>query len=93
MNTKKNSKYRIELANKKVEKQILNLPEEYNQLVIKNIADLSNNPRPKGVKKIIKNIYRIRVGRYRIIYEINDNYKLIVITKVAKRDENTYRRY
>ncbi len=93
MSTKKNSKYRIDLANKKVEKQILKLPEGYRDLIVKSMLKLESNPRPRGIKKLAKNIYRIRVGKYRIIFEINDNEKLVIITKVDKRDESTYKNF
>lgn len=84
------SNYKIDLANNKVGKQIKDLPAGYKNSVIKHLLELEINPRPKGVKKLEQNIYRIRIGRYRVIYEINDKDKLVVVTKVAKRDESTY---
>ncbi len=54
MSTKKNSRYRIDLANKKVEKQILKLPENYKKLTAKSMLKLETNPRPLRYKEINK---------------------------------------
>ncbi len=58
----------------------------------KAIDKLAHNPRPFGYKKLVdeEGLYRIRVGNYRIIYEIQDRVLLIVILRVAKRNEDTY---
>ena len=64
------------------------------KIISKNIFILSSEPRPFNSKKIAtdeKNIYRIRVGRYRIIYFINDTDKIINILEVKLRRENTYK--
>ena len=47
---------------------------------------LSENPRPKGCKKLInRDAWRIRVGDFRVIYEIHDYKLLIIIIRVANR--------
>ncbi len=57
------------------------------------IRSLSNEPRPHGVRKIrgAERAYRIRVGRYRVVYEVYDNDNLVLILQVARRAEATYR--
>jgi len=37
------------------------------------IEALSENPRPAGCLQLYENVYRIRVGAYRIIYQVDDN--------------------
>jgi len=61
------------------------------QRVHEAIEQLSRNPRPNGVKKLKGEVdfYRIRVGNYRILYEINDAARLISIERVMSR-ENAY---
>jgi mRNA interferase RelE/StbE len=51
--------------------------------------ELKNSPRPDGVKKLkgFKNLYRIRIGDFRVIYEIDDSARIIFITKVVNRRE------
>lgn len=56
------------------------------------IDKLAHDPRPFGYKKLVdeESLYRIRIGNYRIIYEIHDQVLLIVVLRVAKRSEDTY---
>jgi mRNA interferase RelE/StbE len=53
---------------------------------------LKNTPRPPGIKKIRGNIYRIRIGDWRIIYAVSDKDRLVIIGKIVRRSENTYDR-
>ncbi len=57
------------------------------------IGDLAGEPRPQGVRKIkgTEKDYRIRVGSYRVVYEVYDNDNLVLILQVARRSETTYR--
>ncbi len=56
------------------------------------IRDLADNPRPFGYKKLVDEggLYRIKVGNYRIIYEVIDKTLLVSVLRVAKRNERTY---
>jgi len=58
------------------------------------IDGLVENPRPHNATKLVgeERAYRLRVGQYRIIYEILDDELAVVITKVARWSETTYRR-
>jgi len=53
------------------------------------IRALSENPRPGGVKKLAsdENLYRLRVGDYRIIYQIQDKALLVLVIKIGHRRE------
>jgi len=48
---------------------------------------------PQGVRKIkgAEKAYRIRVGSYRVVYEVCDSDSSILILQVARRSETTYR--
>ncbi len=70
------------------EKQIKKLPVIINVKIITAIQNLSHTPRPTGSKKL-KGVkaYRIRVGDYRVVYEIYDqSLKIIVIAAGNRRD-------
>jgi mRNA interferase RelE/StbE len=56
------------------------------------IFDLSNEPRPQGCLKLKGkgNDYRIRVGKYRVIYEIKDKELIVLVIQVSRRNEYTY---
>jgi mRNA interferase RelE/StbE len=51
------------------------------------IDSLADDPRPHGVKKLegAKDLYRVRVGPYRIIYQIHDAKLLIVVVTLGHR--------
>lgn len=55
------------------------------------IDKLAADPRPHGVRKIEAAVtaYRIRVGHYRVVYDIFDDKKLVVILQVVRRSEST----
>lgn len=58
------------------------------------VRRLATEPRPHGVRKVkgAEKAYRIRVGNYRVVYEMYDDVKLVLILQVARRSETTYRR-
>ena len=71
------------------EKDLKRLPMEMFQRIIRQIRALSENQRPQGCRKIVgsKNDWRIRVGSYRVIYEIDENAKAVRVMRVRYRRE------
>ncbi len=59
------------------------------QRVASRISALRDTPRPVGSRKIIgsKNDWRLRIGTYRVIYEIDDRQQVIKIFRVKHRRE------
>jgi mRNA interferase RelE/StbE len=57
------------------------------------VTSLAKDPRPHGVRKIKgeESAFRIRVGHYRVVYEVYDKEKIILILQVVRRSETTYR--
>jgi mRNA interferase RelE/StbE len=57
--------------------------------IIKQLEELEAEPRPLGVKKLSgkNNLYRVRVGEYRIIYAIEDTALLVLVVAVGHRRE------
>jgi mRNA interferase RelE/StbE len=57
--------------------------------IIPRIKKLAQNPRPSGCHKIAgsKSDWRIRVGDYRVIYEVDDNAKVVRVMRVKHRRE------
>ena len=55
----------------------------------KSILQLYNIPRPHNARKLVgsKSQWRLRIGSYRILYEINDSKKEVRIYKIAHRKE------
>jgi mRNA interferase RelE/StbE len=71
------------------EKDLKKLPGEIFQRLIIHIKSLAETPRPSGCRKITgtKNDWRIRVGDYRIIYEVDDNARIVKVMRVRDRRE------
>jgi mRNA interferase RelE/StbE len=70
-------------------KEFKSLPIEIKQRIRMIIDQLCDNPRPFGVIKLQGDdeLYRVRIGDYRIIYAIDDNDKLIHITRIGHRKD------
>ena len=70
------------------ERDLDSLPVEQRRRVFKAIRTLSNIPRPSGCKKLKgEDAYRIRVGEYRVIYEIHDNTLVVIVIKIGHRQD------
>ncbi|MDR3350948.1 MAG: type II toxin-antitoxin system RelE/ParE family toxin [Prevotellaceae bacterium] len=71
----------------KVQKSIQSIPNIYLVKIHKNLSSLSLNPRPFGCIKLnaTGNVYRIRVGVYRIVYTIEDEILTVRIIKIDHR--------
>ncbi len=88
----KNFSIEISPAAERDFKKLKSKLQNFNELI--NIIDnLSIEPRPFGVRKIksFQNIYRIRYSYYRIIYSIFNKENRVVILRVLKRNESTYK--
>jgi mRNA interferase RelE/StbE len=58
------------------------------QRIVERIRDLAENPRPPGCEKLSgRDKYRLRQGRYRILYSIEDADLLVYVVKVAHRKD------
>jgi len=76
------------LLKKSAAKELEKVPEKDRKKIIKNIRDLSLDPRPQGVKKLSgQEKYRIRQGNYRILYQIVDEELIIYDVGVGHRKD------
>lgn len=84
--------YQVEFSNQ-AEKQFKDLPQQIQSRLQLRIDALVENPRPSGVKKLegAENQYRIRIGEYRLVYQIQDAILLIILVRIGHRSE-VYRR-
>ena len=79
--------YRLEVSNTS-HHQIGRLPEQSQVRVNQAIAQLAEYPRPPGLKKLTARYgCRIRMGDYRILYQIDDTAKLIIVYRIAARGD------
>ncbi|WP_460203711.1 type II toxin-antitoxin system RelE family toxin [Scytonema sp. NUACC21] len=80
--------YKIEIL-KGALKQLKKLSPEIQERIQVKIDDLATEPRPNGVKKLKgkETAYRIRVGEYRVIYDIFDNILLKNVVEIGHRNK------
>ncbi|OGQ36134.1 MAG: addiction module toxin RelE [Deltaproteobacteria bacterium RIFCSPHIGHO2_12_FULL_43_9] len=84
--------YKIDFT-RAARKQFLGFPEQVQIRLEEKIDKLAKDPRPNGVEKLsgLENIYRIRIGKYRVIYNIQDEVLIVLVVKIGHRKE-VYRR-
>lgn len=83
------------------QKSLERVPGDYRQAIVTAIRSLATNPKPQGkrTKRLTGQLivsqftaeYRLRIGPYRVLYDVDDQRKKVVILKLAKRDEHTYK--
>jgi mRNA interferase RelE/StbE len=81
-------RYRVETkpaAGKALERA----PKDVRRRFAARLDALAENPRPHGVEKLTApvELYRVRIGSYRLIYTIDDDVLLVVVLKVAPRGD------
>lgn len=75
-------------------KNLARYPKKDQQLIVKNIEELAQNPNVKSnVKKLVDFdvSYRLKIGNYRVLFEKEDGLKIIDVIDVLRRDK-VYRR-
>ena len=82
------AQYRIEVT-ATAERQLKKIRREDKVRILRAISLLAREPRPSGCKKMsgYDDIYRIRIGNYRVIYEIDGKQIIVVILKIGHRRE------
>lgn len=74
-----------------VEKQLWRIPKKQRGRLVTTMRSLRDDPRPAGCVKLDDILYRVRQGQYRVIYAVFDKDVVVVVCKVARRAEDTYR--
>jgi mRNA interferase RelE/StbE len=80
--------YRIEIS-KSADRDIRKIEVKFITPIFEAIKNLSDNPYPpqSGKLKGSENSYRLRVGNYRILYEINHKEKSVIVFHIRHRSE------
>ncbi|HOT90813.1 MAG TPA: type II toxin-antitoxin system RelE/ParE family toxin [Anaerolineae bacterium] len=70
-------------------KELKQLPQDAIARIVKAVEQLSANPYPAGVKKLIgsEHTYRLRVGTYRVVYTLQANVLVIIVIRVGHRKD------
>ena len=79
-------KYELKIQ-KNAQKSLAKISEPFQSKIINKIYSLVNDPYYNSKKLIGRDAYRIRIGSYRIIYEINNNELIILVINIGHRKE------
>ena len=79
--------YQIDLR-RQAYKDLQSTPADYARLIARHIDSLEGNPRPTDSKKLKGDAgYSLRVGAYRVLYDIDDKAKTVTIYRIKHRRE------
>jgi mRNA interferase RelE/StbE len=81
-------KYTVRMESR-VHKTLDRLPGDLHGRILRKLDALEDNPRPFGVEKLTggEDLYRVRVGDWRIVYAIRDRELVVIIIRIGHRRE------
>ncbi len=80
--------YEIEIS-RTAEKQLKKLPTDDQLRVVRAVLALAEEPHPRGSRRLsgYDDVFRVRVGRYRVLYSVFESRLVIIILKVGHRKD------
>lgn len=83
--------YSLFITRKSV-KFLKTMPNEYGLVIEKYLNQIKSEPRLRGAISLkgLDNCFRIRIGPYRVQYQVDEKKKEVVVFKISRRDETTY---
>ena len=80
------------LWSKRAKKQLARIPMKYRTSITAATRSLADFPDCRNIKPLTNHIYgyRLRVGRYRVLFDYEKEIKIIAIQEVKKRNGHTY---
>lgn len=80
--------YRVEFTSTAA-RQVRKLPRPARDRILDAIEDLGEDPRPHGAKKLVgeRTAWRIRIGDYRVLYDVVDSELTVSVVRAAHRRE------
>ena len=88
--------YRVDYshaAHRDLERLVRRIPPEHARAILAAVNSLADEPRPTAAIKLGSplDLYRLRVRAYRVVYVVDDPAQLVLVTRIARRAEGTYR--
>jgi mRNA interferase RelE/StbE len=82
------ARYKV-LVKPSADRALRKLPATVQKRIVVAIAELADDPRPPGAVKLSgeEDLWRIRVGSYRVVYEIRDAMLLVMVLRIAHRKD------
>lgn len=79
------------LLHPRAQRELDRAPAEMFKRLDAAVRSLADNPRPVGVKKLEGDLHRIRLGDWRVVFAVLDQERRVVVLRVARRSEKTYK--
>jgi mRNA interferase RelE/StbE len=81
------ARYRVQIKTSAIKELEAVAPKKERQRLARRISALGREPRPRGCQKLAgeEERYRVRQGRYRIVYSVNDSEQIVEVVKVGQR--------
>jgi mRNA interferase RelE/StbE len=81
-------KYAVRMDSR-TRKALDRLPDDMHGRVVRKLKALEDNPRPPGVEKLTgpEDLYRVRVGDWRVVYAIRDRELVVIVIRIGHRRE------
>jgi mRNA interferase RelE/StbE len=78
--------YKLEIS-ATAERQLRKLPARDARRVVEAIEALATDPRPSGCRKLggYEDVFRVRVGTYRVLYSVDDKRIIVIVLKIGHR--------
>jgi mRNA interferase RelE/StbE len=88
LSSEENAAYEVAFT-KRAAKELRKLGHQARERIAPKIDALANDPRPHGVKKLSgeEDLWRIRVGDYRVLYQIREGKLLVLVVGVGHRSD------
>lgn len=83
--------YRVDAARSRVKSDLKRIPRNDLLRIGQAVGALAEDPYPAGAIQLERNVFRIRVGNYRVIYKVYEDERLVLIGRVVRRSESTYK--
>ncbi len=87
------SGYTVRITNRAAKELKRSVAHQDKDRVKEAIDALSGDPHPPGCVKVklLEKTFRIRVGSYRIIYRVRNDAATVIVARITRRSENTYK--
>ena len=91
MSASDSSSYAVRLRSRRVRREMDALREPDRRRVLASLRALADQPRPVGCEKLYDDVYRVRVGDWRIIYLVDETNRRVEVGGIRRRGDRTYK--
>ena len=84
-------RFNVRLRSRRVQRELDQLLAPDYRRVLRTLRGLAELPRPSGCVKLYDDVYRVRVGVWRVVYLIDETTNEVSVGSIRRRSERTYR--